>query len=314
MPITSPVDFISGPSAESTRASLTVEKTGALTATSGQRRAQAGLEAEVGEPLAAHHPGGQLDHRHPGDLADEGHRPRRPGVDLEDVGEAAPDDELDVAETVHRERPGDGDGVDNDPPGDLGIEPGGGVGGHRVAAVDPGPLDVLHQPGDDHGLAVRHRVDVDLGAEEVLVDQHRAARASQPVTVIGERGHRGGDEALELVAAVDHLHRPAARARRTGGPAPGSRSGRRSPPPPRGRRWPPRGVGGSRGWRISASKRRRSSARSMASTVVPRMRTPWRSSGSARLIAVWPPNWTTTPLARSASMTASTASWSSGSK
>ena len=60
--------------------------------------------------------------------------------------------------------------------------------------------------------------------------------------------------------------------------------------------------------RISASKRRRSSARSMASTVVPRMVTPWRSSGSARLIAVCPPNWTTTPLARSASMTARTAS------
>jgi len=35
IPITSPVDFISGPSAESTSASLTVENTGALTATSG---------------------------------------------------------------------------------------------------------------------------------------------------------------------------------------------------------------------------------------------------------------------------------------
>jgi hypothetical protein len=48
--------------------------------------------------------------------------------------------------------------------------------------------------------------------------------------------------------------------------------------------------------------------------LLPRMRTPAWSSGSARLMAVWPPNWTTTPLACSSWMIAVTASSSSGSK
>ena len=47
--------------------------------------------------------------------------------------------------------------------------------------------------------------------------------------------------------------------------------------------------------RISASNARRSSARSMLAMLLPRMVKPARSSGSARLIAVWPPNCTTTP-------------------
>ena len=56
--------------------------------------------------------------------------------------------------------------------------------------------------------------------------------------------------------------------------------------------------------RINASNARRSSARSMLAMLLPRMVTPARSSGSARLIAVWPPNCTTTPDACSSSMIA----------
>ena len=41
----------------------------------------------------------------------------------------------------------------------------------------PGPLDVLHDPGDQHVLAVADRVDLDLAALQVLVDQDRAACA-----------------------------------------------------------------------------------------------------------------------------------------
>ena len=48
MPITSPVDFISGPSAELTRVSFPVENTGALTATSGS-----GGTSPVAQPMAA---------------------------------------------------------------------------------------------------------------------------------------------------------------------------------------------------------------------------------------------------------------------
>src|SRR5580658_357064 len=102
IPMTSPVDFISGPSAVSTSISLTVENTGALTATSGR--------------AATHHASGQLDHRNTGHLAEEGHRPRRPGIDLEHVGNAAVHRELDVAETADVKGARDADGgVDDEP-------------------------------------------------------------------------------------------------------------------------------------------------------------------------------------------------------
>src|SRR5690349_24564501 len=45
---------------------------------------------------------------------------------------------------------------------------------------------------------------------------------------------------------------------------------------------------------MRSSKRRRSSARSMLSTEVPRMGAPAAASGAARPIAVCPPNWVTT--------------------
>jgi hypothetical protein len=47
--------------------------------------------------------------------------------------------------------------------------------------------------------------------------------------------------------------------------------------------------------RQSAAKRSRSSARSIWSTLVPRMGTPSASSGFASLSGVWPPSWTMTP-------------------
>ena len=46
---------------------------------------------------------------------------------------------------------------------------------HRVAAVNAGALDVLHETRDDHRVAVADGVDVDLGAEQVPVDEHRPA-------------------------------------------------------------------------------------------------------------------------------------------
>jgi carbamoyl-phosphate synthase large subunit len=58
----------------------------------------------------------------------------------------------------------------------------------------------------------------------------------------------------------------------------------------------------------------RSSARSMESGEVPRMGTPSRKSGTARLSGVWPPNCTMTPSGFSCSMMASTSSRVRGSK
>jgi hypothetical protein len=52
----------------------------------------------------------------------------------------------------------------------------------------------------------------------------------------------------------------------------------------------------------------------MASTDEPSTATPLSASGSARLMEVWPPNWTTAPATPSVRAIASTASRSSGSK
>ena len=64
----------------------------------------------------------------------------------------------------------------------------------------------------------------------------------------------------------------------------------------------------------ASANRRRSSARSIASTDEPRIATPWADSGSARLIAVWPPNCTTAPATSSVRATAAAEEASSGSK
>jgi hypothetical protein len=39
--------------------------------------------------------------------------------------------------------------------------------------VDAGAFDVLHDPGDEHVASVAYRVDLDLDALQVLVDQER---------------------------------------------------------------------------------------------------------------------------------------------
>ena len=72
----------------------------------------------------------------------------------------------------------------------------------RVAGMDAGFLDVLHDPADEHVLAVGERVDVDLdGVGEVRVDQHRR---------LARHHHRLGDVAVELRRVVDDLHGAAA--------------------------------------------------------------------------------------------------------
>ncbi len=65
---------------------------------------------------------------------------------------------------------------------------------------------------------------------------------------------------------------------------------------------------------MSLEKRSRSSARSMASGVVPRMGSPAFSSGTESRSGVWPPNWTMAPSGFSRWAISSTSSRVSGSK
>ena len=71
-----------------------------------------------------------------------------------------------------------------------------------VAAVDSGLLDMLHDSGDNHLVAVADGIDIVLeGVLEKLVDQHRMLRGSL---------HRRRHVVVERFLVVDDRHRPAA--------------------------------------------------------------------------------------------------------
>ena len=158
--------------------------------------------------------------------------------------------------------------------------------------------------------AVAEGIDIHLdGVAQIGVDQHRALA----------RHHHGlGDVAGELRLVVHDLHGAAAEHVRR---ADHHREADRR----RDRPWPRRRSGRCRfrgclspSRSISALKRSRSSARSIASGEVPRIGTLAFSSACASLSGVWPPNCTITPLtlpfAHSVRTISSTSSSVSGSK
>mmetsp|Transcript_1346 Transcript_1346/g.4700 ORF Transcript_1346/g.4700 Transcript_1346/m.4700 type:complete len:241 (+) Transcript_1346:2095-2817(+) len=79
----------------------------------------------------------------------------------------------------------------------------GGEGARRVPRVDPGLLDVLHDPPDDHvSIHVRQRVNIQLRrALQVLVHQNGLIRVHR---------HGGVDVLPQVLLVVHDLHRPAA--------------------------------------------------------------------------------------------------------
>ena len=135
------------------------------------------FQAGLGEGLPEHHRHADRGERHAGRLADEGHRPRRPRVHLEDEDLAVLHGALQVAEAAHVE-------LQRKLPGDL-ADPVEHVRTqaecrqhHRgVAAVHAGLLDVLHDPAHDHVDPVTHRVHIHLeGVLQEAVDEDRPVR------------------------------------------------------------------------------------------------------------------------------------------
>ena len=179
MPMTSPVDFISGPRTVSTPGELDEGEHRLL---HGDVRDLALLgEAELAR---ASRPSitrvASLASGTPMALDTNGHGARGARVDLEHVDLLVLDRELDVHQADHAELPRERarlrlDALDLVVAERVGRQRAGGV-----AGVDAGLLDVLHDAAHHHALAVGDGVHVDLeGVLEELVDQDRDAPGSR---------------------------------------------------------------------------------------------------------------------------------------
>ena len=302
MPITSPVERISGPSTESTmRPSLVLNRLNGSTAsfTDDRRihrhhravllRQHAGLD-QVADAGAHHDQRRGLRQRDAERLGHERHGARGARVGFEHVEHAGADGELHVEQTAHPDALRDRQGRCAHPVDHVAAQ------SHRrqraggVAGVDAGLLDVLHDAADVQFGAVVERVDVDFhGVVDEPVDQERRVR--------GDDRHAGDpiEVGRHRLAVVDDFH--AAAAEHVGGAhqhrvadalGHGDRAWRRRS---RCRCAVPAGPDASR-MRENAP---RSSARSIASGLVPRIGMPADLSPLASPSAVWPPSCTMTP-------------------
>ena len=146
--MTSPVERISGPSRVSTPGKRSNGKTASLTPTR-QVLGPRARAAEGGEALARHDAGGDLGDRQADHLGDERHGARGARVDLEHVDVAVLDGELHVHQADDAERHRQRAGLPLELGDRLGGERVGRQRAGRVARVDAGLLDVLHDAGDD---------------------------------------------------------------------------------------------------------------------------------------------------------------------
>ena len=123
---------------------------------------------------ASHQARGNLCQRYAGRLRDVGHGARGPRIHLDDVNPVALNGVLDVHQADDFERAGQLEGVFANGVkqvlGDIDRRQHAG----RVAGVDAGLFDVLHDAADDHVLAVGDGVYINLGRRlEEVIDQHR---------------------------------------------------------------------------------------------------------------------------------------------
>ena len=105
VPMTSPVDFISGPRIGSASGNLMNGNTASLTEKYGGMRSA--VRPCAASDLAGHDARRDLGERNAGGLGDERHGARGARVDLQDVDDAALDRELDVHQADHVERLGE---------------------------------------------------------------------------------------------------------------------------------------------------------------------------------------------------------------
>ncbi len=156
----------------------------------------------VGDFPADHHLRRDLRERDAGRLRDERHGPARTRVRLQDVDDVVSDGILNVDQPHNSEAESDLLRVIAHPRDNRGRERLRRDDAGRVAGVDSGPLDMLHDPADQDVRPVRDRVDIDLDrALEERVDQHRVFPA-----------HPDGlfDVTFQFGLVVNEFHRPSA--------------------------------------------------------------------------------------------------------
>ncbi len=132
------------------------------------------LEIEACKLLARHDAGGDLGDRQADHLGDERHGARGARIDLEDIDNIILHRELHVHQADDLEGKGQCPCLRFQFPDDGGLQR---IGRQRAGAVtgmDARFLDMFHDAGDEHILAVGDAVDIDFnGVGEIGVDEHR---------------------------------------------------------------------------------------------------------------------------------------------
>ena len=131
-------------------------------------------QALILQALAQSDLGGDVGHLDAGDLGDEGNSSGGTGVDLDDIDVLVlVNDELDVEQALDADAQTQTHGVIDDGILDLLADREGGIDRDRVAGMDTGALNMLHDTRDKYILAVADRINLKLDTHEIFVDQDR---------------------------------------------------------------------------------------------------------------------------------------------
>ena len=143
------------------------------------------LQLERGERPARHDEAGDFGDRLADHLGDEGHRARGPRVDLEHVNLVALQRILHVHQPADVERQREFARIRLELRDGLRRERARGQRTGAVAGVNARLLDMLHDAGDEHRLAVAERVDVDLDRVRQIAVEQQGVRAEHRVDLPG---------------------------------------------------------------------------------------------------------------------------------
>ncbi len=165
-------------------------------------------KAQLFQAAAGHHLRRQPRNRHAGGLADKGHGARSARVDLQHVNDVVLDGILHVHQAAHAQRQPQALGVVAHDAEVVQADFVGRQHAGAVARVHAGLLDVLHDAGDHHALAVGQGIDVHLvSVFQKVVDQHRPVGRGRGG--LRQEGGQGGVVVGDLHgAAAEHVGRP----------------------------------------------------------------------------------------------------------